>query len=196
MAKISYVRKIKDTPLLRLGIVEEGEKLAYTVSERLYSELSGLAVGEEIDEYTLDKIRGEDEYYNAKKKALSLLAYADNNEKTLVRKLLTKGISRSVAEDVAREMVSLGYINEERQLERIILNEANRNFSGPEKIFRKLAAKGYSISKIKEVIRDLLDNGEIDFSKNASALIERKIGPDSSAEEKKKLLFRYGYKPE
>ncbi len=194
MAKVSYIRQIKDTHLLRLGIVEEGEKLAYTVSERLYSEFSGFAVGEEIDEYTLERIKSEDEYYSAKKKALSLLSYSDNNERALVRKLCLKGIGKSTAEEVAREMVNLGYINEERQLERIILNEVNRKLYGPKKIISSLMSKGYSPGKVKEVMTALIKSREIDFDKAADTLVEKKLGGEYTAEQRAALLYRYGYK--
>ena len=194
MAKVSYVRHIKDTHLLRLGIVEEGEKLAFTVSEKLCFELSGFSAGEELDEYTLERIKREDEYYNAKKKALSLLAYTDNNELTLIRKLRARKISADVAEEIAREMVTLGYINEERQLERIILNEANVKKYGPRKIIQRLASKGYKMHKIKEVLSCLTSSREIDFAKNAQALIEKNLCENYTEEEQDKLLFKYGYK--
>ncbi|MBO5907883.1 MAG: RecX family transcriptional regulator [Clostridia bacterium] len=193
MAQISYIRRIKDTHLLRLGIIEEGEKVAYTVSERLFFELSGFSVGEEIDVDTLEQIKGEDEYYTAKKKALSLLSYSDNNERNLVNKLCMRGIGPRVAEQVAREMVSLGYINEERQLERIILNEANVKLKGQKRIVSSLLSKGYKTEKIKEIMSELVKRGEIDFRENAQRLIDKKLGEDYTDDERAALLYKSGY---
>ena len=193
MAKISYIRRIKDTPLLRLGVAEEGEKVAYTVSERLYSELSGFAVGEEIDADTLEKIKCEDEYYTAKKKALSLLSYADNNERELINKLRARGVTENVAAEVALEMVRLGYINEDRQLERIILNEANVKLRGQRRILSSLISKGYKSEKVKEVMSALVNSGEIDFMKNAKRLVDKKLGEDCTEDDRRALLYKNGY---
>ena len=88
----------------------------------------------------------------------------------------------------------LGYINEQRQLERIILNEANRALFGPRKIISKLVLKGYATSKIKEVMRELSEKGELDFGENSRVLIEKKLGENPDSEDTAKLLYKYGYK--
>ena len=194
MARLLYIKEIKDSHLLRLGIQEGEETSGYTVSSRLYSEIGSPMRRETLTDEQLVDIKREDEYVRAKKKALSYLAFADNNERTLRTKLIGKGFSREVSCDVAREMVTLGYIDERRQLERLVLTEANVKLAGQNKIVPKLMAKGYSSSDINTVIRELVDSGEIDFRANARRLIEKKLPADADSEEKKKLLFKNGYR--
>ena len=91
-------------------------------------------------------------------------------------------------------MLSVGYINERRQLERLILSEANLKLRGPAKISAHLASKGYSSRDIREVLTSLCESGEIDFKANAKKLVEKKLPEDSGEDEKKSFLYRNGYK--
>ncbi len=193
MASISYIRQSKDAKLLLLGIIEEGESRRYTISEEAYDSIGRLTSHTEITDSTLCDIKYADELYRAEKKALSLLAYADNNERTLLGKLKRAGFSFDVSTEICKKMLSLGYINERRQLERLILSEANLKLRGPAKITAYLASKGYSQKDIREVLSSLVDGGEIDFKENAKRLIEKKL-PEGSEEEIKGLLYRNGYK--
>ena len=193
MAALKFVRVSKDSSLLSLGIIEGEESARYTVNPALYAEIGSPNVGDELSTEQLSAVKYADELYRARKKALSLLAFADNNERNLRMKLSRAGFSREMAEGVCSEMVSLGYINEKKQLERLILTEANTKLRGPSKIVPALIAKGYSSSDIREVMHRLVDLGEVDFKKNAKSLLEKKL-PDASAEEKKKFLYKNGYK--
>ena len=194
MPTLEYLRISKDQKLLLLGISEEGERSRYTVSESFYRSLGSPARGTVLTEEEISLIKGEDERIRATRKALSLLSYSDNNEKGLVTKLLRVGFSRDVAMGVSEEMVRLGYIDESRQLERLILREANVSLSGFGKILPKLMSKGYSAENIKKITHRLVESGEIDFKENAKRLIEKKLPDDASREEKKKLLYKNGYK--
>ena len=194
MAALQFVREAKDSHLLLLGIVEEGESARYTISDAVYSSIGRPAPHTLLGERELSVIKYADELYRAEKKALSLLSYADNNERTLRAKLIRAGFSREIADEICEKMVSLGYINESRQLERLILNEANYKLRGPLKIMPYLAAKGYATADIRRVMQDLSERGELDFQKNAERLIEKKLPDDATDEEKKNLLFRNGYK--
>ena len=149
--------------------------------------------GASIDEDAFYAITLGDEYYRAKRSALSILSYGDNNEKTLHTKLRTRGISDEVATDVVHEMVSLGYIDEHRQLERLITEEANRKLRGPRKILPHLTSKGYRSSDIKFVLSSLCDSGEIDFEENKERLLDKHLGDSRDTEAVKKLLYKHGY---
>ena len=142
----------------------------------------------------MEKILRYDEYYRAKRKALSLLAFSDKNEKELTRKLVSFGFSLEVSKGCAEEMVRCGYIDESRQLQRIILLEANVKLFGYSKIRARLVAKGYSPEDIRRVTGELVSSGEIDFNCNAKRLVEKKLSEGASVDEKKKLLYKNGYK--
>ena len=194
MMTLKYVREIKDSRLLLLGVAEEGEIARFTVNYATYEEIGTPRPGDFIDCEQMSAIRYTDEQIRAKKKALNILAYADNNKKNLATKLYRAGFGRDTVSAVTAEMEGLGYIDERRQLERIILNEANLKLRGPRKIIPTLAAKGYSTSDISSVMSALVDSGEIDFSRNARILAEKKLPEGADSEEKKKLLYKNGYK--
>ena len=194
MATLKYVREIKDTSLLLLGIVGEGESADYTVNSTLYSEIGSPSVGDNISDTDMSAIKYADELFRARKKALNILAYADNNQRNLKAKLLRAGFKREIVDAVLSEMVSRGYVNEKNQLERLIVIEANQKLRGPLKIIPALVNKGYSSSDVREVLKRLADEGEIDFSANAERLIEKKLPAEVDGEEIKKLLYKNGYK--
>ena len=193
MATLKYIREVKNSRLLSLGILEGEESARYTVGESIYSEIGCPSVGDELTDEDMSAIKYADELVRAEIKALSLLSYADNNRRTLKQKLLRAGFGYEISDTVCEKMCSLGYIDESRQLERLILVEANTKLRGPERIIPALVAKGYSLSNVKAVMRELVDSGEIDFKKNAKALINKKL-PDADIEEKRKFLYKNGYK--
>ena len=193
MARLLYIRDVNNA-LLLLGISEEGECVRYKLSRTLYAEIGAPSKGAELSDSAMEIIKRYDEEYRAKKKALSLLSYSDKNEAGLKRRLSQAGFSKDVSERCAEEMVSLGYIDEERQLKRIILNEANVKLRGPMKILPLLIGKGYSSEDVRRVMRELSDSGEIDFRANAKRLLEKRGVDCTDTEEVKKILYRNGYK--
>lgn len=193
MATLRYIREAKDSSLLSLGIVEGEESARYTVSSVLYSEIGSPVIGELLTDVQMSAIVYADKLYRAEKKALSILSYADNNSHTLKQKLFHAGFDSEITSQICDKMVSLGYINEIRQLERLVFTEANTKLRGPGRIIPALVSKGYSITDIKTVMHSLVDHGEIDFKKNAKLLLEKKL-PDADVEEKKKFLYKNGYK--
>lgn len=194
MPILEYLRISKDKKLLLLGISEEGERSRYTVGEAFYHSIGSPGARSVLNEETLAAIMAEDERIRAAKKALSILAYADNNERTLTDKLRRAGFSREVAADTARQMVGLGYIDEERQLRRMLLREANINLLGFSRILPKLVAKGYAAAEVRRITSELVAEGEISFKDNAKRLIEKKLPEGATSEEKKSLLYKNGYK--
>ena len=194
MSILEYLRISKDKKLLLLGISEEGERSRYTVSESFYLSLGSPQNGSVFTEEEILLIKNEDERIRATRKALSLLSYSDKNKRTLIDKLMRQGFDREMSSRVAEEMVGLGYVDEQRQLERLVLREANVNLSGFSKLLPKLVGKGYSAEDVRSVTRRLVADGEIDFKENARKLIEKRLSSEATAEEKKALLYKNGYK--
>ena len=193
MASLKYVREAKDGRLLSLGITEGEECGRYTVNCEIFTAIGSPSVGQTLSECQMDEIVRYDTLYRARKKALSILSYADNNRQSLMRKLRHAGFSYDLCLRVCEEMVSHGYIREREQLGRLILTEANVKLRGPSRITASLVSKGYSPTDVREVMWGLVEKGEIDFKRNAGLLVEKKL-PEAEIEEKKKLLYKNGYK--
>ena len=169
--KVIYIRPAKSSGYLSVGIMtDEEEKRAFVVSEEDYAEAGAPMTASELSPSAYTLIAASDERYRARIAALRILSYTDNNERTLIRKLVGKGISYATAEDVAHEMVSRGYINEQKQLMRLVAYEANTALSGPRKIRAKLSLKGYKTADIECAMDELTSSGEVDFERSAAAL--------------------------
>lgn len=191
--KVIFIREARSRGYIRIGISDEEQKHDLTVSESDYREAGSPLSMDEVDADTLYLLKDSDMRYRAELYALRILSFSDNNEKTLLRKLISRGIRADIAADIAHSMVSRGYINEKRQLSLIITEEVNRRLTGPHKLRPKLISKGYSSADIDFEISRLLRSKEIDFERSKKLLIEKKLPPDSNEEEIKKLLYKNGY---
>ena len=189
------ILKVEDAVQGYLAITVSGHSgnKKYTVRTNVYMDIGSPCRGDEISDDSLEMLMRADEYYRAKRAALSILSYGDNNERTLRTKLRTRSISDEIAAEVVAEMVSLGYIDEQRQLSRLISEEANRKLLGPRKIIPKLLSKGYSMKDVRQVIDELTSSGEVDFDENRQRLLERQGYLADDDEQIKKLLYKYGY---
>lgn len=190
MSTVKYIRS-SGTGRVSLGVSSDEGTVSYNISETLYNSL-GIVRGSHLSEEALVDIEYEDERYRAMKRALSILAYADNTATNLTAKLLRAGFSREIAVECVEECLRLGYVNEERQIERAVLNEANRSLYGREYIIKKLSAKGYRHGAVAACIDALVERGEIDFAENFERLAERCDA--SGEEERKKLAYKRGYR--
>ncbi len=191
MPIVKYIRTAADGGRVRIGIDDGEAANCYTISASLYNSL-GVVRGSELDEVTLGSIAYEDERYRALKRALSILSYADNTVSNLIMKLRRAGYSSEIAAECAEECLRLGYIDEPRQIERAALTEANRSLHGREYIIRKLSAKGYKSSVVRDVIDGLVAHGQIDFALNFERLAE-KMGALTD-EERRALAYKRGYR--
>ena len=191
--KVVFIRAARSKGYIRVGISDGEEKCDLTVSEADYRDAGSPLSGDTLDPDTISLLKNSDMRYRAGLHALRILSFADNNEKNLYRKLISRGIRADIAEEVSHDMVSRGYIDEKRQLSIIITEEVNRKLTGPHKLRAKLIAKGYSAADINSEISRLLRSGEIDFERSSALLIEKKLPSDHTEEEVKKILYKNGY---
>lgn len=192
--KVIFVRPSRSRGYITVGVSgREGEKKSLTVSEADYADIGAPMTGDELSFADYTCAASSDERYRARIAALRILSYADNNERTLLRKLTAHGISRTVAEQTAREMAGHGYIDEHRQLLRLVEREANTALSGPRKIRAKLASKGYRTEDIDAATDELVNEGTVDFDRSAELLKAKKLTRGATEEEIKQLLYKNGY---
>ncbi len=201
------VREGKDGKYLILDAAADspdGERARYVIPVSVYEAIGYPIRGDLLGGERAQKVRDADEEMRAHRAAMDLLAYADNSERSLHRKLRQKGYSDRAAEDAVRAVVEDGFLSEERQLSRLIEREANERLYGPRKITARLYAKGYSAERIRKAIDEAVAQGAVNFRKNREKLI-RKITPklletcesdEEFSEKKKTILYKYGYKAE
>ena len=191
MPYVTYIKEGKTRGRVTVGVSDREVLKGYSLSAPTYSAIGSPIRGEEISGRDFELILKEDEEYRCIKKALSLLSYADNNRRNLYSKLCRAGFSREAAASAVEECLSLGYINERRQLARLILREANAALKGETYVRAKLVQRGYLSSDIDFVLSELKGSGEIDFDSNFRCLVEKHGA--SSDEEIRKLKYKYGF---
>ncbi len=191
---ISVKSADKKHTLVKLELLVDGEKVAYTVSEGTYREIGCPLSTEEISYDALQAILREDGHRQALKKALRVLAFADNNTASLRRKLFAAGFTAEQTDFAVQECLNLGYIDENEQLRRIITRLAERELMGPHRIYKKLVHSGYRGADVKAVSDELVREGIINYADGRRRLIQ-KHAPKTPLD-KKKLLYRYGYENE
>ena len=191
--QVIYIRPARSKGYIRVGISDAEGKYDFTISEADYRLGDSPLVGDNLTRDSFLILRHSDELYRARIKAMRVLEYGDNSERMLKMKLLRAGFSSSVTDEVTREMVSLGYVDAKRQLEKLITYEINSKLTGKAKLYPKLMAKGYSRSDIEIVLDELLYRGEVDFELSKKRLIELKLGDGASDEEIRALLYKNGY---
>lgn len=187
---VIYVKAARTKGYLKLRVSDGKENTDLVVSEREYAEAGSPQPSENLTREALSALLLADMRYRASLKALRVLEYGDNSERMLVLKLRRAGISREVAEETAREMVMRGFVNDRRQLARLVLSEAKR-LQGPQKFIPKLISKGYSRSDIEVVLDELSESGELDLASVREQLLSRY--PDISYEERMRLLYKNGF---
>ena len=191
--KILSIRtKEKKSALVILEIATEGGANKYTLSEGTYREIGCPLSGEIIDEASLYVIIEEDERRRCLQKALRILSFSDNSERGLYLKLLKSGFDKEASLGAVEECVSLGYVDERRQIERIIRHFANDGI-GPYKILRKLLSGRYKKELCFLTLRELEESDEVNFARMRENLICEKLSEDATPEERRKLLYRYGF---
>ena len=189
---VAYI-KDGERGYLRLGVSDGDKKYTFTISQKEYREIGEVRPRDEISEEIFEFLSRSDMRYKARLRALRILSYGDNSKRMLARKLYSAGVHRDIIDEVIEEMLSLGYINSERQISRLVINEVTLHSYGPRKIIPKLISKGYDKSEIEEVISALIQSGEIDFGAVRERLMESKLDENATEEEKNKLLYKYGF---
>ena len=192
MARVLFVKPVPNKKRIQIGVNDGDDEAVYTVSESTYLELGCPVSGLEIDSAVLGTVRFEDECYRALKSAMAYLSHSDKSRLELKMKLVHAGISREAADTALDRLAELGYLDEDRQLERAVEREANYKLRGRYYIKRKLSAKGYSSSAINRAIERLVDSGEVDFAANLEALAQKK--GVTSEEERYALEYKFGYR--
>ena len=193
MATVLFVKPDEKHKRLQIGVSDDdGTVSILSIKEKTYISIGAPARDGYVGETALDEMRREDEIYRAFRKALSLIADVDRSRYELKMKLLHAGYSADAIEVALAACEKYDYLNEERQLYRLVEKEANRKLRGKYYLKRKLASKGYSPSAIDRVTRELIERGEIDFDANFELLCEKK-GVDAP-EDVAALKYKYGYR--
>ena len=192
MAEIVYIEEGSAKGRITIGVDNDGDTKAYSVTLATYSTIGAPGRYSNISDRDLDAIIAEDERYRAMKRAVSLLAASDKSVYNVSSRLRQLGFSSESVESAVQECLARGYIDEDRQLRRMVEREANEALRGRYYIKKKLMSRGYRSADIDRVIRALEDDGELNFKSNFERLIEKNGAHDEDS--RRKLAYKYGYR--
>ena len=194
--RITDLRALDGDSLVAVHVLilsEQGERDArlYHIIPEQYAAMK-LRCGV-IDPETVDALEEASRQTEAIRKALHLLSYGAQSEKTLKQKLSARGFSGEQTKVAVDYLRRLGMIRESEEAMRVA-QSCRRKYWGLRRILSHLFQKGYSESVIREVQAEL--EGE-DFAADCAALIRSKFYEvPSGREERQKMtaaLMRYGY---
>lgn len=176
-----------------LSAADGGEGQTYLVKRHTVKSL-GIHEGDTVDGEIVKVLFEDAELGRAEARMVRILSYSDHSCQALVRKLVSYGFSKEIAERAAERAVELGYIKETEQAIRCADYYIRRKYWGKKRIAMELMSHGYAREAIVEAVSSIDD--EL-FCATLEKLIEKKYPQDTSdAEEKKRRIssiLRMGY---
>ena len=171
---------------------DESEKV-YLLKRDTVREL-GLTEGMELDEDLLGVLEEEADLGRAQARMVRILSYSDHSVSLLVRKLVSYGFSKEIAERAAQSAVEQGYIKEDEQARTSAEYFLRHKYWGKKRIAMELMSRGYARDAITGAIESL---GDDSFGAMLVKLIEKKYPERPKerdvAEKMKATLCRMGY---
>lgn len=172
---------------------EHTQKETFVVSARLVADLRLRTGACDTDCY--DAVSRGAEVGAAVKRGLYLLGYGSCSERTLVRKLVSKGVAREIAQEAVSELERRGYLNEDADA----LREAEKCVAkrwGQRRIAAALKEKGFAQESIQRALYTLEDQG-VDYAELCAERVRMKEGevPDAPDDRRRLVasLQRYGF---
>ncbi|RKX83284.1 MAG: hypothetical protein DRP70_14990, partial [Spirochaetes bacterium] len=139
-----------------------------------------LSAGLLLDTVLLEELESASEYFNCKRKALSLLARAEQCRWGLTAKLSKKGYSREAVSLCLDELASAGLLDDRRFAEAWVRSRLRSRPEGPSRLRGALMAKGVSAATARDavtaVFEELDDEDADETLKRAFDKLSRRSG--------------------
>lgn len=156
-----------------------------------YEEAGAPTEGEPLSEEAYRLLFLEADRAECRRRAARIQGISPNSEKNLIQKLTLRGFPLDVAEESVLALVKLGYLKEEDQLARL-LEVAEKKYWPKKKALLALMRKGYG----REEILEAMERADYRDDRISRLLLEAKLPPCATNEEKDLLLVRRGFRQE
>lgn len=147
-------------------VERKGKKVQLTFSDSTILKLSSdlfkkynFISGEELDENSLEQLKKENEFFEAKISALRFLSIRNHSRNELRQKLLKKKFSEEIIEKVLNELSQLSYLNDRKFAEQFFNELIGKHF-GPLKIKNEMTKRGIDRQTTDEILRDFFNDEE------------------------------------
>ena len=156
-----------------------------------YEEAGAPREGEPLSEEAYRLLFLEADRAECRRRAARIQGISPNSKKNLIQKLTLRGFPSDVAEESVLALEKLGYLKEEDQLSRL-LELAEKKYWPKKKALLALLRKGYG----REAILEAMEHADYRDDRVSRLLLETKLSPDATNEEKDLLLAKYGFRQE
>lgn len=188
-----YIKRAGQSRSVGLVVMaEEGHSVTFTLSEKDYEGMGSPSSGTIFSPDTLELIEELAEKRMAYILALRILECGDNNRRTLLQKLLRKGISPRTAEDTVARMEKLGYIKEEAFAYRQVVLCGKKGWSRKH-THAHLISHGFPSSIASQAIAQAEEAGDVDYKENRRLFIQKKQAQGLTYDALQKALWRAGF---
>ncbi len=132
--------------------------------------------GRELDDLLLETLRTEDERVRVTEKALDLLARSEHSSKMLRLKLLKRGFSGQLVQEILEKLENKGYIDNVRFAELFLEVKRRKRKEGCGKLRSRLLDKGISGRIIDDLLSDIGGEEELAALDRAGKVLLNKRG--------------------
>ncbi|MCD6234205.1 MAG: hypothetical protein DRP86_07090 [Candidatus Neomarinimicrobiota bacterium] len=181
LQSLKYQKRRKEWLL----IFDNGKTLS--VSDELKTKY-GLQPALDIGEDRFLTLKNEAERQSAFEKAIELLSYREHSSHELRTKLIRKGFSSSLAQDILKQMIANGYLNDERFASLYFSELMRQRKYGPLMIKKKMMEKGVegqvadaklntvSSGEWEQIAREILHKKRQKLNRNSGNVRETVLG--------------------
>ena len=187
-----YVKSVGEHAVGLVIVEEDGSHVTYPISRKEYEALGAPPAGYLLPLDLQEEIKKLSAIRRAYQAAIRILEYGDNNRRTLVAKLLRRGFSTAVAEEITDRMVALGYVNEEKFALRQVTLCGKKGWSRKH-TFAHLISHGFPPFIARQAIDSAEASGDVDFKENRRLFIEKKKRAGLSHDALQNALWRAGF---
>lgn len=145
-------------------VERKGKKVQLTFSDSTTLKISSdifkkynFISGEELNEDSIERLRKENEFFEAKISALRFLSIRNHSRNELRQKLLRKKFSEEIIEKVLNELSQLSYLNDKKFAEQFFNELIGKHF-GPLKIKNEMMKRGIDKQIMDEILRDYFND--------------------------------------
>lgn len=151
-----------------------------------------LEVGSRLTPEQRQEIERDEQYVQAKQRALDYLAHKPRTEEEVRRKLRRQDLPTPVIEDVVARLYELSYLDDEAYARDYARNRFSSKKYGPDRIERELVERGIDRHIAEETVADLFADRDVTAVARTHAEKRwERLADEEDPRRRKQKLYRY-----
>lgn len=151
-----------------------------------------LQVGDQLSPEKRQEIEQDEQYVQAKQRALDYLAHKPRTEEEVRRTLRQDDLPPPVIEDVVAQLYELNYLDDEAYARDYARNRFSSKQYGPDRIERELVKRGIDRHIAEETVADLFADRDVTAAAREHAEKRwARLADEDDPRRRKQKLYRY-----